>query len=408
MIQTRRRRGITILLSSALAISCLLWPSAGVNAATKQEQLNQYQNQDAKLKQQIAELNNQVKKTGDSLATQKKQKQLLDQRMENARQQIALYDGQVADLKAQIQDKDGEITRRIREIAEREEELEGRKETLGKRLRVLSKMGNVSAFQMLLDTDSYVDYLIKERMTKRVAQNDRQLMDELEADILRIDRDKEALEGDKHSLEEKKKQAENLKKQADAKEKELSGLVSQSQALIKKLNKDQSQLQQNLKAAQQKRQALQSIMQQLANEIAYEGQYQQGKMFWPVPAVHSISQMFGNGHYGIDIANHPTITVRDKDIVAAADGQVRYASTGYCGGYGHMVVIDHGKDERGKVIHTVYAHMGPVYVTKGQKVVGGQTVLGKVGNTGDSQGYHLHFEVQENQVPVNPLKYVNK
>ncbi len=68
-------------------------------------------------------------------------------------------------------------------------------------------------------------------------------------------------------------------------------------------------------------------------------------------------------------------------------------------GYGTHVIIDHGYGYK-----TLYAHMGSVSVQQGQKVIRGQ-VIGTIGNTGTSTAPHLHYEVINQGVKVNPIHY---
>lgn len=96
-------------------------------------------------------------------------------------------------------------------------------------------------------------------------------------------------------------------------------------------------------------------------------------------------------HTGIDIAR-PYGTI----IRAAAAGRVVYA--GWMGGYGRVVVIDHGKG-----YSTLYAHCSRLLVRKGQRVSSGQAI-GKVGASGRATGSHLHFEVRYKNKPINPMK----
>ncbi len=114
------------------------------------------------------------------------------------------------------------------------------------------------------------------------------------------------------------------------------------------------------------------------------------------PRVHPIfkSKSF---HSGVDIAGP-----NGGNIVASNDGKVIYA--GWYGGYGKVVIIDHGVVNN-QPITTLYAHMSATLVTKDQVVKKGQ-VIGKEGSTGYSTGPHCHFEVRVNGKPNNPAHYV--
>lgn len=102
-------------------------------------------------------------------------------------------------------------------------------------------------------------------------------------------------------------------------------------------------------------------------------------------------------HSGIDIG-----AGMNTPIKASNTGRVIMA--GWYGGYGKVVIIDHGV-VRGQPITTLYGHLNSIAVTQGQQVRQGQ-IIGRVGTTGYSTGPHLHFEVRVKGQPRNPLNYI--
>ena len=117
-------------------------------------------------------------------------------------------------------------------------------------------------------------------------------------------------------------------------------------------------------------------------------------LVWPVsgPVVSGFGWRWGRMHEGIDIA-----VGGGTPIVAAAAGVVIYA--GWMGGYGNLIIIDHGGG-----LATAYAHQSS-FAVGGGPVGQGQTI-GYVGCTGHCFGDHLHFEVRVNGAPVDPLGYL--
>ncbi len=126
-------------------------------------------------------------------------------------------------------------------------------------------------------------------------------------------------------------------------------------------------------------------------------------MTWPAPGNGRVSSPFGYRihpifhtkklHTGIDI---PAST--GSSIVAASSGTVIHS--GWLGGYGNVVMIDHG----GGIV-TLYAHNSSLTVSKGQSVSRG-SLIAKAGSTGNSTGPHLHFEVRQNGKYIDPLPWV--
>ena len=125
--------------------------------------------------------------------------------------------------------------------------------------------------------------------------------------------------------------------------------------------------------------------------------------------VCEITQYYGGNfnHLGIDVVgNNYTI----DDVVSHSDGIVIMTQTGQVNNqgstgnasYGNFVKIDHGSGW-----FTLYAHLATVNVKTGDKV-SKSSIIGKMGNTGNSYGAHLHFEVWKNNERINPYEYLDK
>jgi len=127
-------------------------------------------------------------------------------------------------------------------------------------------------------------------------------------------------------------------------------------------------------------------------QVASRGGGGSGNLDWPIYG--SITQGYGGGHTGIDIAGS-----RGTTIGAADSGTVTFA--GREGGYGNFVIINHGNG-----VVTRYAHCDSILVKEGQQVSQGQAIATR-GSTGRSTGPHLHFEVLQNGTFRNPLNYLH-
>lgn len=116
---------------------------------------------------------------------------------------------------------------------------------------------------------------------------------------------------------------------------------------------------------------------------------------------YKISATFGQSgpywssgrHTGLDFA-----APMGTPIVAVDDGKV--VAAGPAGAYGTMIEVAHGDGTR-----SLYAHLSGIDVRKGQQVARGERI-GALGNTGNSTGPHLHFEISKNGTPVDPQKHL--
>jgi len=118
---------------------------------------------------------------------------------------------------------------------------------------------------------------------------------------------------------------------------------------------------------------------------------------WPTTITTYISQYYGWRHGAIDLAG-PV----GSPVYATKSGTVLVAQCGWNYGYGCYIHLDHGGG-----VQSIYAHLSQFYVSPGDYVTQGQTIA-TIGNTGNSTGPHLHFEIKINGVRQNPLAYIRR
>lgn len=170
---------------------------------------------------------------------------------------------------------------------------------------------------------------------------------------------------------------------------------------VKGVKTDLMELQNNLAQIDEFIKIEKDLQRELLNDfIAYETKLDHTPSIWPVSSYiisgfgtrfHPVHKRYIT-HTGVDLKAHYT------SVKSAADGVVEFS--GYQGGYGYVVIINHGYGYK-----TLYAHNSKLLVTKGQKVKKGQKISIS-GNSGVTTGPHLHYEVRINNVPVNPLMFL--
>ncbi len=384
----RAKRILCGLLALTLTLSLLLVGTVTVAYAAKtaeqeaaeQERAAQMAALEQKKKEQadkLKELEKQIadakKKKEDVMAT----KNLLDQR-----NQLLLE--QIDDTQSQIQHAADEITRY--------EELEDLQyELFCEQVRSEEERGSLSYLSVLFKATSMADLLNRMEFVNEVAEYNKSL-------IAAIQETRANIAEEKAAMEEHEKQ---LGEQQDA----LETKLDETTALMEEYIADQKALE-AVYAAEEK--AAKEIAAEIDRLIAESDVIPSNEGFiWPVNTSKKISSPIGGrvspggigstNHKGVDICN----VGYTSSIFAVKSGKVILANTsGWGGGYGNYVVIDHGGG-----VTTLYAHMSSVSVSEGQMVSQG-TVIGITGNTGASTGPHLHYEVRINGVYQNPLNYL--
>src|SRR6056297_2053574 len=305
---------------------------------------------------------------------------------------ISLIEEAMILLDNDIENTRKDIKQKEEELADAEKNIDGKTEVMNSRLRVMYKNKDIGYIEFLLASEDFSDLITRLDMVKKIFTHDVNLLQYMEEQKELIFVRKQELEANRlrlvNSKEEKKSKAKSLQVNRGKLERDKEALVKNTA----ELEKSENELIDLAKKIEDEIRRKQS-------DAAYVG----GIMTWPAPGYTRITSPFGYRihpilktrklHTGIDIG-----VPANSTIVAAQSGTV--IASGYNGGYGKIVMVDHG----GGIV-TLYAHNNTLLVGEGDKVEKGQAIS-KSGSTGLSTGPHLHFEVRENGKYVNPIPWV--
>ena len=338
----------------------------------------------------------------------------VSEQLRQIEEQLRQATAELGTIKEQRVAVENDITLNERQLAEAQKRLEGRESVFYKRVRDIYINGRLSYLDVVIGSKDFSDFANRLEVLKRIIDSDITLINEIKKERAEIEAHKQKLEADRAKLVELEKAA--LAKQAEIEQKKAERNVVLQKAqndratamqAIEELNASSAQVSAMLKERQAARAATaaaaaaaaaQSSGGQGASDNWVQGT---GQLGWPVsgeitsPYGYRVHPIWGTTiyHSGIDIG------VDEGTPVHAADGGVVVWS-GWMGGYGYAVVIDHGNG-----LSTLYGHNSELAVDEGQSVAKGQ-VISYAGSTGNSTGPHVHFEVRVNGDPVDPMGYL--
>ena len=422
-----KRTIYTVSFALALTIASIL-PGA-VQDPVSASDLSELQKQKEQLNQEKTEVNAEINQAEEKINSIQNEQVAVE--TEKKRLDLAIGDANTKILQKsqEIEVKNGEIQQLQTEIVQISDRINKRNEMLKDRARSFQENGGrVTYIDVLMGAESFGDFIDRVGAVATILEADQ--------DILRQHKeDKQLLEEKKVQVETELASLENMKKELEALKIELSGKIAQQEQLLASLEQKEEEAhaeklefaeQAELLAAQQAaiQKAIKLEEQRLASEAEAARQNNQSPQanpsggggggpspavsngFWTSPAVGTFTSglgiRWGSYHAGIDIANRVSVP-----IVAAADGVVirSYSSPSY----GEAIFIAHYMN--GQVYTTVYAHMNTRLAGSGAVVKKGDTI-GYMGNTGDSTGQHLHFELHAGEWnssksnAVDPYQYI--
>ena len=360
--------------------------TSNTNSTNNQTDLHTQQEE---LQNQINEATGQLEDVQDELSENLQQVQKLDERIANSQSELDELNTKIAELQTSID----EVGERLKEAEDR---YNRQQEILETRLVAMYEAGETNYLDVILSSRSISDFLSNYFLITELAGYETDLLDDMEEQKEKIDKEKKDLDDTQQELA-------TIKANQTKTAKVLENTKSVRENFISKLSDEEKNIQTQIDEYNRQFEEINNEILALALE-GLDTQYIGGVFAWPVPGYTRITSKYGMRthpitgvyklHTGVDIG-----APMGASFVAANDGIV--VKAGYNGAYGNMVIIDHGGG-----IQTLYAHGSEIMVKVGDVEKKGETVVLKVGSTGYSTGAHAHFEVRLNGVVTDPMPYI--
>ncbi|WP_462410988.1 murein hydrolase activator EnvC family protein [Neobacillus sp. Marseille-QA0830] len=403
----------------------------GIPLHTNAESVSSMKKKQSNLQEQQSDVKTNIEDVQGKINDIQGQKSDVQSELQKIDNEIGNTTKEIEAKTAKVNETKAEITKLQDDIKVINDRIEKRNLLLKDRIRSYQETGGVVNYlDVLMGATSFSDFVDRANAVATIMQADQGILKQQETDKQAL-QDKEAqVQKDLASLEKMVADLQQMNQQLNAQHAEkdkLLGELSQQESEAEEDMMDLQEQEQILSAQEtaiQKAIQLEQERQAAAAKAAADAAAAAAKAASnsggstasaaPAPAVSSgsftrpasgsITSTYGvrggTMHWGVDIAQAGTVP-----IVAAADGVV-YVSH-YSSSYGNVVYILHNID--GQMYTTVYAHMRSAGVSAGTVVKKGQQI-GIMGNTGDSRGQHLHFELYRGKwaqhTAINPMGIV--
>ena len=279
---------------------------------------------------------------------------------------------------------------------------------LATRLVELYKADRPDVVTVVLEADGFEDLLTRTEFMQRVSSQDARIIRTVKAakveatrtarSLTRLERDAKKVAA---QIEARRDEVAQVKGALVDRRDQFAAVRGKKNEVLSTVREDRQELEDHVRGLEAQQARIAAALQRAASNNGYNagvaGPVRQGSgsFIWPVngPITSAFGPRWGRLHAGIDISSPQGTPIR-----AADSGRV--VLMGWTGGYGNYTCVSHGG-----AVSTCYAHQSRYGTSNGASVSKGQ-VIGYVGNTGNSFGAHLHFEVRINGSPVNPAGYL--
>lgn len=333
----------------------------------------------------LSQLQKEIKEKQEELEEGQAKEEDLSSELTSLEQKIYELNGQIEVSEDKLQDLK-------KDLKKAKEKVDDQNEELGGRLRNMYKNGSVGFLDVLMNSNSFSEFLTNLDLVEKIYASDKEVLEDLQDAHDKIEKKKKEVEELQSDLKSSKATAQSNMETVEAEKAKIAEDNEKNAAMLDDLENEAASVAASL--------ASQSSSGTISNSST--SSYDGGVFAWPVPSSTYISSEYGwricpfhgqEFHGAIDIA-----ASSGSSIIASADGTV--ISSGWNGGFGYSIQIDHG----GGMV-TMYNHCSSLLVSTGQQVSRGQTIA-KVGSTGSSTGPHLDYRVFKNGSTVNPHNYL--
>lgn len=384
----KKIRITVVLLAAVMAFTGI---ESGLTMSVFASKESELQQQIDALEKEQKKLTNKINQLANDTKKQKDYQKALDQQINSVEKQIDVLETQIAQCNIKISAKE-------KEIAQKNADIDQNYDKMLERLAAMQLAGENSMLVALFSAGDFTDFLTRAEMLQAIAEQDRQLIDRLSGEKRDIEAAKQEIVNSKNTLQTSEKTLANKKTS-------LQSSIAKSESYMQAISAEKADYEKRKAEVDKQEAALEAELKKFYQSNPSTGTLSAGGWLFPLAARnYYISSPYGprwgTMHKGVDLScsggSH------GKSIVAAKDGIVIRAVSTYTPGvgYGKNIIIDHGGN-----YSTLYAHCSQILVSYGQRVKQGD-VIAKVGNTGNSFGAHLHFEVRVNGVHQNPMKYI--
>lgn len=355
-------------------------------------------------------LNEQKEQVSEELAKAEEQLTYVQKELSKAVVELQEMDDKINEYQATLDQVNSQYAELQQKVTESETKLEEAKEKYETKLNLLKnrmvaiyKHGETRYLDVLMNSRSIIDFISKYYVVQRIAEIDSKTIEDLKEQKLELEKINNELEEDKAQMKIAKVEAE---KQTVI----LTNTKTVYENQKNSLSESEKQLNAQIETYKKQQEELENLIQYTINGSTYELKYSGGVMIWPTLETSYITSPYGSRVHPIQgvIKNHDGIDIGGKTgdpVYAAADGIVIYSAFN-TGGYGNMIMIDHGLNSEGVKIVTLYAHGDKLLKNIGETVKQGDIIM-EMGSTGNSTGPHVHFEVRENGTHVDPKLYLS-